>query len=116
MIVHVTKKHTSTKSLKDGLHRGRVKPSALCEIQTLQGQRKSSECVCVLTGGSTAGYQPLRLILRVRQHGAGMIRATGQGRGFDHPQSCCDLIKQPVRPQLRLGRRKTSADILAIIG
>lgn len=47
MIVRVTKKHTSTKSLKDSVHRGRIKPAALCVIQTLQGRRKSSECVCV---------------------------------------------------------------------
>lgn len=72
--------------------------------------------MCALTGGSTAGYQPLRLILHVRQHGAGVIRATGQGRGFEHPQSCCDLIKQRVRLQLRRGRRKTSSEILAFMG
>lgn len=106
-IQSVLKKHTSTNSLRNSVHKGRTRPPALDEIQTLQGQRKSSERVCALTGGSMAGYQPFRLILGARQHEAGVIRATGQGRGFEHPHSCCDSIKQPV--QLRGRQKKKSS-------
>lgn len=51
MMVRVTH---PPKPLKDIVHIGRIKPAARCVTQTLQGQRKSSECVCVCVRSQVA--------------------------------------------------------------
>lgn len=101
--------HTSTKTSQRHCPQGtRQASSPVCDsdiTRTEKEQRASSVCVRSQVA-PRLDTSPSDWFFMSDKHGAGVIKATGQDWGFEHPQSSCDLIKQPVQLQLRRGRKK----------